>query len=58
MAALTIARKSISGAFHNWRLWLIQFVGNPLLFLLFAGWLLIPVANTLYIILKIGRAHV
>lgn len=52
MAALTIARKSISGAFHNWRLWLIQFVGNPLLFLLFAGWLLIPVANTLYIILN------
>ena len=23
MSALTIARKSISGAFHNWRLWLI-----------------------------------
>jgi hypothetical protein len=53
MAALTMARKSISGAFHNWRLWLIQFVGNPLLFLLFAGWLLIPVANTLYIILNV-----
>jgi hypothetical protein len=52
MAALTIARKSISGAFHNWRVWLIQFIGNPLLFLLFAGWLLIPVANTLYIILN------
>lgn len=52
MAALTIARKSISGACHNWRLWLIQFIGNPLLFLLFAGWLLIPVANTLYIILN------
>jgi hypothetical protein len=52
MPALTIARKSISGAFHNWRLWLIQFVGNPLLFLLFAGWLLIPVANTFYIILN------
>jgi hypothetical protein len=52
MAALTIARKSISGAFHNWRLLLIQFIGNPLLFLLFAGWLLIPVANTLYIILN------
>jgi hypothetical protein len=52
MPALTIARKSISGAFQNWRLWLIQFVGNPLLFLLFAGWLLIPVANALYIILN------
>jgi hypothetical protein len=52
MAALTIARKSISGAFGNWRLWLIQFIGNPLLFLLFAGWLLIPVANTFYIILN------
>jgi len=52
MPALTIARKSISGAFHNWQLWLIQFIGNPLLFLLFAGWLLIPVANTLYIILN------
>jgi hypothetical protein len=52
MAALTIARKSISSAIHNWRLWLIQFIGNPLLFLLFAAWLLIPVANTLYIILN------
>jgi hypothetical protein len=52
MAALTIARKSISGAFHDWRLWLIQFLGNPILFLLFAGWLLIPVANTLYIVLN------
>lgn len=52
MAALTITRKSIYGAFQNWRIWLIQFVGNPLLFLLFAGWLLIPVANTLYMILN------
>jgi hypothetical protein len=52
MAALTIARKSISGALRNWRLWLIQFIGNPLLVLLFAGWLLIPVANALYIILN------
>jgi hypothetical protein len=53
MPALTIARISIAAAFHNWRLWLIQFIGNPLLFLLFAGWLLIPVANTFYIILNV-----
>jgi hypothetical protein len=52
MFALIIARKSITGAFHNWRLWLVQFIGNPLIFLLFAGWLLIPVANTLYVILN------
>jgi len=52
MAALTIARQTVYGCFHNWRLWLIQFIGNPLLFLLFAGWLLIPVASTLYVLLN------
>jgi hypothetical protein len=50
MPSLTIARKSVSGAFHNWRLWLIQFVGTPLLYLLFYGWILIPVASTTYVI--------
>jgi hypothetical protein len=50
MPSLTIARQSVSGAFHNWRLWLIQFVGTPLLYLLFYGWILIPVASTLYVI--------
>ncbi len=52
MTTLTIARKSTAAAFQNWHLWLIQFIGNPLLFLLFAGWLLIPVANTFYVILN------
>ena len=52
MPSLAIARKSVSGAFHNWRLWLIQFIGNPLLYLLFYGWILIPVASTMYVILN------
>jgi hypothetical protein len=53
MPSLTIARKSVSGAFHNWRLWLIQFVGTPLLYLLFYGWILIPVASTMHVIANV-----
>ena len=52
MTALTNARNAVLRCFDNWRLWLIQFVGNPLLIILFAGWLLIPVANTLYVLLN------
>lgn len=53
MPSLTIARKSVSGAFHNWRLWLIQFVGTPPLYVLFYGWILIPVASTMYVIANV-----
>jgi hypothetical protein len=53
MPSFTIARQSVSGAFHNWRLWLFQFVGNPLLYLFFYAWILIPVASTLYVLLNI-----
>jgi hypothetical protein len=52
MPSPTIARQAVFAAFHNWRLWLIQFVGTPLLYLLFYGWILIPVASTLYVILN------
>jgi hypothetical protein len=53
MPSLAIARKAFFGCFHNWRLWLIQFVGTPLLYVLFYGWILIPVASTLYVILNL-----
>jgi hypothetical protein len=53
MASLAIARKAVLGCFHNWRLWLIQFVGTPLVYILFYGWILIPVASTLYVLLNL-----
>jgi len=53
MPSLTIARKAFFGCFHDWRLWLIQFVGTPLLYVLFYGWILIPVASTMYVILNL-----
>ena len=53
MPSLTIARRSVSGSFHNWRLWLVQFVGNPLIYILFYAWILIPVASTAYVFLNI-----
>jgi len=37
---------------HSKRVWLIQLVGNALLFLLFAGWLLLPVATELHVLLN------
>jgi predicted ribosomally synthesized peptide with SipW-like signal peptide len=39
------ASGAISSCLRSWRLWLVQFFGNPALFGLFALWLLIPVAR-------------
>jgi len=52
MSRLHEARQVVSGAFRHRLLWLIQFVANPILFGLFAGWLLIPVARTWQVILN------
>jgi hypothetical protein len=45
MALLQAAHEAVSGAFRHRLLWLIQLIANPILFGLFAGWLLIPVAH-------------
>jgi hypothetical protein len=42
----SVLRGAFSGSFRHGRLWLVQIVANPLLAVLFAVWLLIPVANT------------
>src|SRR5277367_6020006 len=41
-----------SSLLHSKRVWLIQLVGNALLFVLFAGWLLLPVATELHVLLN------
>jgi hypothetical protein len=47
-----IIRGAFTDCFRNGRLWLVQFFANPILFLLFAGWLLIPVASNLHLVLN------
>jgi len=56
MATFAITVDAFKGCFRNWRLWLLQFLANPLLFGLFTLWLLIPVANALHIALNILAA--
>ena len=53
MASLAIAADTLKDCLRSWRLGLIQFFANLLLFGLFAGWLLLPVANAGYLILNI-----
>lgn len=50
MSRLEILRDSFEGSFRNGRLWLVQFFANPILFALFAAWLLIPVASNLHLV--------
>ena len=52
MARFEIARDAWSSLLHSKRVWLIQLVGNALLFALFAGWLLLPVATELHVLLN------
>jgi hypothetical protein len=56
MATLTMARGAYTQVFRPRRLWLVQLVANPILFLSFAGWLLIPVANSWQLTLNVGLA--
>lgn len=58
MASLVPAVDALKGCFRDWRLWLIQFLGNALLFALFVGWLFIPVATTWHLILNVLLAVV
>ncbi len=53
MANFAIAADAFKSCLRSWRLWLIQFVANLLLFGLFTAWLLIPVANAGYLVLNI-----
>jgi len=53
MTQLAIAADVLKSCFRSWRLWLIQFFANLLLLGLFAGWLLLPVANAGYLVLNI-----
>jgi hypothetical protein len=46
MARLQEAREAVAGVFRYRLLWVVQFVANLILFGMFAGWLLLPVANT------------
>jgi hypothetical protein len=52
MPRLQAAREAVTGAFRHRLLWLVQFVANLVLFGLFAGWLLIPVAKTWQLVLN------
>jgi hypothetical protein len=52
MANLSVAVDAFKGCFRSWRLWLIQFLVNPLLFGLFIAWLLIPMANAWHLVLN------
>ena len=53
MAHFAMAADAFKDGLRSWRIWLIQFFGNLLLFGLFAGWLLLPVANAWYLVLNI-----
>jgi len=53
MRDFALAGDAFKRCFQSWRLWLIQFLVNPLLFGLFAAWLLLPVANTGHLVLNI-----
>lgn len=50
MPHFEIARAAFADCYRSRRLWLIQFIANPILFGLFAAWLLIPVASSLHLI--------
>lgn len=53
MANFDTLAAAFKGSLQNWRLWLIQFVVNALLFATFAAWLLIPVSNGLRVLLNV-----
>ena len=52
MSRFEILHDAGSSLLHSKRLWLIQFVANPLLFALFVGWLLLPVATEFHLLLN------
>lgn len=52
MLRFDIARDALADCFRNGRIWLVQFLANPILFALCVAWLLIPVANGLDLIVN------
>lgn len=52
MSRFEILRDAGWRLLHSKRLWLIQVIGNALLFAIFAGWLLLPVASDLHLLLN------
>jgi hypothetical protein len=52
MPRFEIARDAGSSLLHSKRVWLIQLAGNAVLFALFAGWLSLPVASELHVLLN------
>jgi hypothetical protein len=56
MPNLALAVDALKGCFRDWRLWLIQFLGNAALFSIFVAWLFIPVATAWHLILNILMA--
>jgi hypothetical protein len=52
MSRLEIIHDAGSSLLHSKRIWLIQFVANPLLFAGFVAWLFLPVATDLHLLLN------
>jgi hypothetical protein len=52
MSAVSTARDAIKGSFSSGRLWLVQFLANPILFGLLMVWLRIPESSTWFVILN------
>jgi hypothetical protein len=52
MPRFEILHDAGSSLLHSKRVWLIQFVGNPLLFVFFVGWLLLPVGTEFHLLLN------
>jgi hypothetical protein len=52
MSRFETLRGAGSSLLQSKRVWLIQFVGNPLLFAFFVGWLLLPVGTEFHLLLN------
>jgi len=52
MPRFDVARDAFADCVRNGRLWLVQFLANPILFGLFVAWLFIPPANNVYLVLN------
>jgi hypothetical protein len=52
MSRFEVLHDAGSSLLQSKRVWLIQFVANPLLFALFVGWLLLPVATEFHLLLN------
>ena len=50
MSRIELAGSALKDCFSSVRLWVVQFLANVALFLLFAAWLRIPVSNALHLI--------